>query len=739
MYNVTKPAPDNEKVDMSLCINPQCNQPHNPEQVLFCVSCGSEMLLDGKYQAIRLISSKGAFDDTYEITKRGVSKVLKVLKSDGEKENKLFDQEFRALKNLISQNVAGIPHVKDLFSYSPFDSQQTLRCLVMEQIPGLNLEEYLTAKRQPINERMAIDWMCQLTNILKQVHSQGIVHRDIKPSNIVLQPDGQLVLTDFGAANEAAAENLDMTHSIKIPGYTAPEQYKKGESSRKSDFFSLGRTFVYLLTAVHPMSFYHSYRDALQWRGENENISSDFLDLIDYLMEEDPEQRPDDALDIITAITDFADPTDDTVFLNPLLPEEPASDLTESPYTFEVEIEPTFQPKSATRTPTDPTFQPLSITQTPTDSAFQPLSITQTPSFPTFQPLTSLPSIETIPIDEPRTGSVLSNKWIIPPLAMVSTLAFLFTLVGLQVWPNKPERFTDIKNVPDGDFKVGGSTTWATTRQEQALLDTTINKAFNKFNVGYVDSNIPSAQNQKCDDKPGSNTGICWLIEGDLDFAQSSVPLAQSKYASVVQKYQLKEEAVAYDALSIVVNPELNISNLTVAQLRDIYSGRVTNWAEVGGQNIPIEAFTREESVSGSASVLKNLVLKGEPIGSKISLVPNLSQGLNNVKNSKGGIYYGAAKEVMVDFCGVKPLAINSVKPYLEPLKTPDICGALSRNEINKDVIRNQKYPLTRKLYVVTKADGTSKQQAGEAYTKLLLTKQGQEILEKSGFTGINK
>jgi serine/threonine protein kinase len=739
MYNITKPAPDNEKVDMSLCINPQCNQPHNSEQVLFCASCGSEMLLDGKYQAIRLISSKGAFDDTYEITKRGVSKVLKVLKSDGEKENKLFDQEFRALKNLISQNVAGIPQVKDLFSYSPFDSQQTLRCLVMEQIPGLNLEEYLTAKRQPINERMAIDWMCQLTNILKQVHSQGIVHRDIKPSNIVLQPDGQLVLTDFGAANEAAAENLDMTHSIQIPGYTAPEQYKKGESSRKSDFFSLGRTFVYLLTAVHPMSFYHSYRDALQWRGENENISSDFLDLIDYLMEEDPEQRPEDALDIITAITDLVDPADDSFFLNSLPPEAPAPDLTESPYTFEVEIEPTFQPKSATRTPTDPTFQPLSITQTPTDSAFQPLSITQTPSFPTFQPLTNSPSIETIPIDEPRTGSVLSNKWIIPPLAMVSTLAFLFTLVGLQVWPNKPERFTDIKNVPNGDFKVGGSTTWATTRQEQALLDASINQAFNKFNVGYVDSNIPSAQNQKCDSKAGSNTGICWLIEGDLDFAQSSVPLAQSKYASEVQKYQLKEEAVAYDALSIVVNPELNISNLTVAQLRDIYSGKITNWQEVGGQNIPIEAFTREESVSGSASVLKNLVLQGKPISEKTSLVHNLSQGLNKVKDSKGGIYYGAAKEVMVDFCGVKPLAINSVKPYLEPLKTPDICGALSRNEINKDVIRNQKYPLTRKLYVVTKADGTSKQQAGEAYTKLLLTKQGQEILEKSGFTGINK
>jgi serine/threonine protein kinase len=724
---------------MSLCINPQCVQPENSGQVLFCASCGSEMLLDGKYQAVRLISGKGAFDGTYEITKRGVLKVLKVLKSDSEKESKLFDQEFRALKNLINQNVSGIPQVKDLFSYSPFDSQKTLRCLVMEPIHGLNLEDYLIAKRQPINERIAIDWMSQLTNILKQVHNQGILHRGIKPSNIVLQPDGQLVLTDFGVANEAAVENLDLNSQIQIPGYTAPEQYTKGEFSRKSDFFSLGRTFVYLLTAVHPMSFYHSYKDALQWRSENENISPDFLDLIDRLMEEDPEQRPDNALDIITAITDLADPTDDSLFLNPLPQEEPAPDLPESPYTFEVEIEPTFQPGSATRTPTDPTFQPLSITQTPTDTAFQPLLFNPIPTASTFQPLTNLTNTETLPTQESRPDSLLSNKWIIPPLAMVSTLAFLFTLVGLQIWPNKPERFTDIKNVPNGDFKVGGSTTWATTRQEQASLDKAINQAFNKFNIEYFDSNILSAQNQKCDDKPGSNTGICWLIEGDLDFAQSSVPLAQSKYASEVQKHHLKEEAVAYDALSVVVNPELNISNLTVAQLRDIYSGKITNWEEVGGQNIPIEAFTRDENVSGSASVLKNLVLQGESISSKISLVPNLSQGLNNVKSNKGGIYYGAAKEVMVDFCGVKPLAINSVKPYLEPLQTPDTCGASSRNEINKDAIRSQKYPLTRKIYVITKADGTSRQQAGEAYTKLLLTKQGQEILEKAGFAGINK
>jgi phosphate transport system substrate-binding protein len=64
-------------------------------------------------------------------------------------------------------------------------------------------------------------------------------------------------------------------------------------------------------------------------------------------------------------------------------------------------------------------------------------------------------------------------------------------------------------------------------------------------------------------------------------------------------------------------------------------------------------------------------------------------------------------------------------------------CLKGERNKINPEVIKNKTYPLTRKIYVIIKADGTERQKAGEAYAKLLKTKQGQELLERAGFVRI--
>jgi serine/threonine protein kinase len=697
------------------------------------------MLLSGKYQAIRLMSNKGGFGDTYEVTNRGVSEVLKVLKSDDVKAIELFEREFRVLKNLTSKDIAGIPRVKDFFLYLPCNSPPAIQCLVMERIQGLDLEEYLKTRGRPIDEKMAIEWISKLTSILQQVHDQGILHRDIKPSNIMLQPNGQLVLIDFGAAKEAAASIPGQSTCIYTPGYAAPEQYKSGRTSAKSDFFALGRTFVYLLTAEHPMHLYNSSLDSLQWRDKSKNISPEFLDLIDHLMQEDPQLRPNNLTDIITAINVLLG---NSLNLKPSVPKPPPNpdpNLSSS--------KPTSASLSITQQPTVPPSQPSSNTQQPTVLPSQPLSNTQQPTILPSQPSSNTQQ-STVPPSQPSSNTQQSasnpksvNK-LIPALAILCAL-ILLTLIGIRFWPSKEkelDKFTDVQNVPSGKFKVGGSTTWATTRQQQALINTAIQGAFGNFKVEYVDASsalLTSATGDKCDNKPGSNAGICLLIAGGLDFAQSSVPLEKSKYANKAQAQHLKEEAVAYDALSIVVNPDLEINNLTMAQLRDIYSGIVKNWSQVGGPNLPIEAFSRREDSAGSVSVFKNLVLNGNNMGSHVIMVDNTTQGLNKVKSSKGGIYYGAAKEVIVDFCETKPLAINSVKPYLEPLQTPNTCGDSNRNKINRDVIETHQYPLIRKIYVVIKADGSIKQQAGEAYVKLLKTKQGQEILGSAGFVGI--
>ena len=282
---------------MSLCLNPQCTQPENSAATLFCHGCGSELLLAGKYRVTKLIG----FGAAYEVTERSVPKLLKVLSSDNPQAIELFDREFRVLNRLKGTGFVGIPQFEDLFLYSPRNSQQPLTCLVMDQISGMDLEEYLKVMNRPIDEKTAIAWLSQLTQILHELHSRGILHRDINPANIILQPDGQLILTDFGSI-QAVTQSLEPETRFYTPGYTAPEQQALGTTSIQSDFFGLGRTFVYLLTAKNPTNIYDSYRDRLIWRDKSSNISANFLDLIDRLMHKDPHQRPNHTATIFQEI-----------------------------------------------------------------------------------------------------------------------------------------------------------------------------------------------------------------------------------------------------------------------------------------------------------------------------------------------------------------------------------------------------------------------------------------------------
>jgi serine/threonine protein kinase len=689
---------------MSLCINPQCPQPENSDRMLFCQSCGSELLLAGKYRVAKLMSNKGGFGDTYEVTERGVPKVLKVLKSNNTKAIELFDREYRVLESLAGEGIAGIPLVEDFFLYSPNGSQAALHCLVMERIFGMDLEEYIKVMQRPIDQKTAIGWLSQLTQILQEIHNRGIFHRDIKPSNLILQPDGQLVAIDFGAAKQAAVVTASGQRTrIYTPGYAAPEQ-EQGEASAQSDFFALGRTFVYLLTAREPTDLHDSYRDLLLWRDKTTNVSADFLDLIDRLMQADPRQRPDTTATIFREVAALS-----------------------------------------------------------TTVARQNLGSTPLQS-PTSIPLTAPLPIATILPTSPSPINLAPSKKLLPMLLGATALLLLLATLATYLFSNKKsfipgiasnntgESFTAIQDVPQGIFKFGGSTTWATTRQLQSSIDAAIRGVYPQFEIVYTDASSPdfkSVKNGKCDSKPGSNAGICWLLEGDLDFAQSSISLDKSIYREDdrIKTRQLKQEAVAYDAIGVVVNPQLKLNGLSMNQLREIYTGRVTNWRQVGGPNLPIVAFARDESTGGTVSSFNDLVLTKEDMLHddkwQYQTVMNTTEGLQKVSKNPGGIYYGAAKEVIIDSCNTKPLAIgktpdNLVKPYREPLQSLATCRSGQRNQIDTAAIKSQTYPLTRQIYVIIKTNDAIRQKAGEAYANLLKTQQGQKLLEKAGFVSIS-
>ncbi|ACK69785.1 serine/threonine protein kinase [Gloeothece citriformis PCC 7424] len=280
---------------MSLCINPGCSKPENPDINKFCQACGSELLLIGRYRVTRLLSNKGGFGYTYEVMDKDTPKVLKVLINPHPHAVDLFKQEAEVLSKL---NHPGIPKGEGYFIYFSRNSETPLHCLVMEKIEGMDLEEY---QRQhefaPIKQDLALEWLFQLVNILNEVHRRQFFHRDIKPSNIILKPDGQLTLIDFGAVRQVTRTILvgGQNTGIYTPGYAPPEQ-ERGYAVPQSDFYALGRTFVYLLTGKEPndSAIYDYHKNELNWHGFAPQIHEKLANFIDTLMADKVVNRPAD-------------------------------------------------------------------------------------------------------------------------------------------------------------------------------------------------------------------------------------------------------------------------------------------------------------------------------------------------------------------------------------------------------------------------------------------------------------
>lgn len=296
---------------MSYCLNPQCpapsNQPNPKARV--CPHCGSELFLRGRYRVTQPLGG-GGFGRTFEIEENGVPKVLKVLYKNHPKAVSLFQQEAKVLSRL---NHPGIPRVEEdgYFLYFPKDAKEALHCLVMEKIEGSNLMDWLKARNhQPIDEAQAMEWLKQLVEILGQVHQQHYFHRDIKPHNIMRRPEGQLALIDFGTAREVTGTYLNKVGGgqnvteIISAGYTPPEQIN-GKAVPQSDFYALGRTFVYLLTGKRPTEFPENPRTGkLLWRDGAPLISNELASVIDYMMAPFPGNRPQHAQMILKSLAE---------------------------------------------------------------------------------------------------------------------------------------------------------------------------------------------------------------------------------------------------------------------------------------------------------------------------------------------------------------------------------------------------------------------------------------------------
>lgn len=159
--------------------------------------------------------------------------------------NEYFAREADTLAQLKHQ---AIPAITDRFEI------QNRHYLVMEYVEGRNLEEELAARREPLPEGLVIDIARQLCDVLAYLHglSPPIIYRDMKPSNVMLNPNGRVVLVDFGIARLfKAARKGTMIGTL---GFAPPEQYQ-GLVDPRSDLYSLGATLHYVLTGRDPEKY----------------------------------------------------------------------------------------------------------------------------------------------------------------------------------------------------------------------------------------------------------------------------------------------------------------------------------------------------------------------------------------------------------------------------------------------------------------------------------------------------
>ena len=159
--------------------------------------------------------------------------------------NEYFAREADTLAQLKHQ---AIPAITDRFEIA------NRHYLVMEYVEGRNLEEELAARGEPLPEGLVIDIARQLSDVLAYLHGlkPPIIYRDMKPSNVMLNPNGRVVLVDFGIARLfKAARKGTMIGTL---GFAPPEQYQ-GNVDPRSDIYSLGATLHYVLTGRDPEKF----------------------------------------------------------------------------------------------------------------------------------------------------------------------------------------------------------------------------------------------------------------------------------------------------------------------------------------------------------------------------------------------------------------------------------------------------------------------------------------------------
>jgi len=224
----------------------------------------------------------------------------------------------------------------------------------------------------------------------------------------------------------------------------------------------------------------------------------------------------------------------------------------------------------------------------------------------------------------------------------------------------------------------------------------------------------------------GSGTGISSLISGTCDIAMSSRNIKDKEISLARQKginpYEIK---IALDGLAVVVSPKNPVDKLTIDQLAQIFTGKITNWKEVGGQDLKIVILSREVN-SGTHVYFKEHVLRKCDPNSKEEFAP--------------GALLLSSSQAIADEVAQNPSAIGYYgMGYISSKQKPVFVAKDEKSEYEAPTIENVvngKYPISRPLLLYT---NNQPQGIVKKFVDFCLSKEGQDIVLKTDFVPINK
>lgn len=218
----------------------------------------------------------------------------------------------------------------------------------------------------------------------------------------------------------------------------------------------------------------------------------------------------------------------------------------------------------------------------------------------------------------------------------------------------------------------------------------------------------------------GSGVGLASLVDGTTDIAMASRKIKMSEKMKLQEAGKtVKETIVAFDALAVVVNSANTVGQLTREQLEGIFTGKVKNWKEVGGADMPIVVYSRETS-SGTYEFFKEHVMSNKNYAASVLSMPATGSIIQSVSQTKGAIGYVGLAYIEKDVKAIK-VSYDKGKTFVAPTMA---------------TAKDKTYPVIRPLYYYYV---TSVEKAVKPFIDYNLSTEGQKTVEEIGYVPLAK